>query len=95
MIGGSLVTLVVAFGFCPKILGGGGDLRMMVLLFNECSLSGRDTQPQLAVLKKIELFALPDMGMQKLCDNEPPGETSLTDIWFSGLLQFSEYSTCL
>ena len=28
--------------FCPKILGGGGDLRIIVLLKNEISLSGGD-----------------------------------------------------
>ena len=28
--------------FCPKILGGGGDLRIIVLLKNECSFSGGD-----------------------------------------------------
>ena len=33
------VTLVVAFGVCPKILGGSRDLQMMVLLEIECSLS--------------------------------------------------------
>ena len=37
-----LSLLVVAFGFCPKIVGGGGDLQMMVLVKNECSLSGGD-----------------------------------------------------
>ena len=26
--------------FCPQILGGGGDLRIIVLLKNECSFSG-------------------------------------------------------
>ena len=37
--------------FCPKILGGGGDLRIIILLKNECSFSGgdmrggEDTQP--------------------------------------------------
>ena len=28
--------------FCPKILGGGGDLQIIVLLKNECSFSGGD-----------------------------------------------------
>ena len=31
---------MVAFGFLPHNLRGGGDLQMMVLLKNECSLSG-------------------------------------------------------
>ena len=46
-------------------MGGGGDLQMMVLLENECSLSSVvdhiwwDTQTLLAVFKKkIKLFAL-------------------------------------
>ena len=28
--------------FCPKILGGGGDLWIIILLKNECSFSGGD-----------------------------------------------------
>ena len=28
--------------FCPKILGGGRDLRIIILLKNECSFSGGD-----------------------------------------------------
>ena len=28
--------------FCPKILGGGGDLRIIIFLKNECSFSGGD-----------------------------------------------------
>ena len=28
--------------FCPKILGGGGDLRIIVLLKIKCSFSGGD-----------------------------------------------------
>ena len=54
---------------------------MMVLIENECSLSGGDTQPLLAV-KKIKLFALSGGGGPKTlgtspctCVNEPPGET--------------------
>ena len=34
-------TLVVAFG--PKILGGGGDLQMLQMLFYDCRLNGGDT----------------------------------------------------
>ena len=30
LFGGSLVTLVVAFGFFPKTLEGGGDLQMVL-----------------------------------------------------------------
>ena len=37
------VTLVVAFGFLPKILGDGGDLQIVILLEKECSFSGADT----------------------------------------------------
>ena len=33
---------MVAFGFYPKILGGGGDLQIIVLPKNECSFSGGD-----------------------------------------------------
>ena len=50
--------------FCPKILGGGGDLRIIVLLKNECSFSGGDmwgggdTQPLQDGKKKFELCAL-------------------------------------
>ena len=36
------VTLVVAFGFCPKILGGGGDLQNVILLEKECIFSSAD-----------------------------------------------------
>ena len=35
----SLVTIVVALAFWPKILGGGRDIGMMLLLFYKCSLS--------------------------------------------------------
>ena len=50
--------------FCPKILGGGGDLRIIVLLKNECSFSGDDmwgggdTQPLHDGKKIFELCAL-------------------------------------
>ena len=37
------VTLVVAFGFfCPKIFGGGANLRIVILLEKECSFSAAD-----------------------------------------------------
>ena len=48
--------------FCPKILGGGGDLRIIVLLKNECSFSGGDmsgggdTQPLQDGKKKLLNF---------------------------------------
>ena len=51
---------MAAFGFYPKILGGGGDLQIVVLLKKECSFNGADnvrwwdTQTLLEV-KKIEL----------------------------------------
>ena len=50
--------------FCPKILGGGGDLRIIVLLKYECSFSGGDmrgggdTQPLQDGKKNFELCAL-------------------------------------
>ena len=50
--------------FCPKILGGGGDLRIIILLKNECSVSGGDmwgggdTQPLQDGKKNFELCAL-------------------------------------
>ena len=37
------VTLVVAFGFCPKILGGGRDLQIILLSFYECRFDDGDT----------------------------------------------------
>ena len=37
------VTLVVLLDFCPKILEGGRDLQIMVLLKKECSFSGADS----------------------------------------------------
>ena len=52
--------------FCPNILGGGRDLRMMFLLINECSFSGGDTQTLLVVLLKVELYALPGSGDARL-----------------------------
>ena len=33
---------MVTFGFCLKILGGGRDLQILVLLEKECSFSGAD-----------------------------------------------------
>ena len=38
------VTLVVAFGFSPEILGGGRGSVNGALIFYECSLSGVDIQ---------------------------------------------------
>ena len=37
------VILVVAFGFCPKMLGGVRDLRSILLSFYECRFSGGNT----------------------------------------------------
>ena len=64
---------------------------MMVLLDNECSLSGRtiithrDTQPLLAVKNSFKLFALlcggnaRNLGVDSsACANVPPGETFTT-----------------
>ena len=57
--------------FCPKILGGGGDLRIIILLKNECSFSdaamwgGGDTQALQDGKKKIELCALRGGGDTK------------------------------
>ena len=36
------MTSVVAFSFLPKILGGGVDLPIVILLEKECSFSGTD-----------------------------------------------------
>ena len=38
------VTLMVAFGFFPKMLRGGGDLRMILLLLYACNLNSVDNQ---------------------------------------------------
>ena len=54
--------------FCLKILGGGGDLRMIVLLKNECSFSGGDmlgggdTQPLQDGKKKLSFVHLEVVG---------------------------------
>ena len=47
--------LVDAFSVCPKILGSSGDLQMMVLLKNECSLSccGSGKTQNLLVVKNL------------------------------------------
>ena len=48
--------------FCPKILGGGGDLGIIILLKDECCFSssdmwsGKDTQPLQDSKKKILNF---------------------------------------
>ena len=50
--GSCRVTLVVAFGFWPKILGCGGDLWMNgTLSFYECRLSGGDYSEVVETLK--------------------------------------------
>ena len=54
--------------FCPKILGGAGDLRIIILLKNEWSFSGGDmwgggdTQKLQDGKKKFELWALTGGG---------------------------------
>ena len=54
--------------FCPKILGGGGDLRIIVLLKNECSFSGGDmwgggdTQPLQDGKKNLNFVHLEVVG---------------------------------
>ena len=53
------ITLLLTF--CPKILGGGGDLRMMVFLENECKVMGiiigdRDTQCMSCQLEFNQLY---------------------------------------
>ena len=53
IIGGSLESPLWLFlAFCPKNLGGGGDLRMMILLENKYSLSDGD----LFAVKKVNLL---------------------------------------
>ena len=87
--------------FRPKVLGGGGDLRMMVLLKNECILSCGDTQPLLSV-KKFELFALSTSGDAKTLNAstfltgklknsklEVPNQSKIRDIWQPNLDQCS------
>ena len=54
--------------FCPKVLGGGGDLRIIVLLKNECSFSGGDmwgggdTQPLQDCKKNLNFVHLEVVG---------------------------------
>ena len=85
------VTLVVAFGFCPKILTGGRDLQMIVLLKNPCSLSGRDNHRwwwhsnPTYYLKKSNFFHSQVAGTQKLwaqalalTPSKPHGKISTT-----------------
>ena len=57
---------MVAFGFLAQILGGGGDLRIMTLLKNECSLSGWDTQILLAALENSTFMHSQAVAKQKL-----------------------------
>ena len=61
---------MVAFGLYPKILGGGGDLWIIFLLENECSLSGVDNHRWWghSNLKKKKLYALSGSGHIKLCN---------------------------
>ena len=51
------VILVVAFGFSPKILGRGGDLRMVLLLLFECSLSKWEHSNTTCCKKFFKMFA--------------------------------------
>ena len=69
---------MVTIGFLPQNFGGGGDLRMMVLLTNECSLS-RGT-----IIGGWDTLPLRWLGWKKFAHkpshpsthaNEPPGET--------------------
>ena len=54
--------------FCPKILGGGRDLRIIILLKNKCSFSGGDmwgggdTQPLQDGKKKLNFVHLEVVG---------------------------------
>ena len=58
--------------FCLKILGGGGDLQIIILLKNESSCSsidmwgGRDTQPLQDGKKKLNFVHLEVVVTQKL-----------------------------
>ena len=55
------VTLVVVFGFCPRILGGGCDLRMLFCHYVGWVIGtlrgGYDTQTLSAVIKNIWTFS--------------------------------------
>ena len=71
------VTLVVAFGLCPKFWGG-KDLWMTVLLENECSFNGRDNHrwwkystPTSSLKKILNFMHSQVMGTQKLWVQAP------------------------
>ena len=56
---------MVAFGFLLQNLGVGRDLRIIILLNNECSLSGVDTQT-LPAGKKINFVHSQTVGLQNM-----------------------------
>ena len=64
---------MVLLAFSPKILGGGGDLQIVILLKNECSLSDGDNvrwwghQTPL-VGKKLNFMHSQAVEMQNPCD---------------------------
>ena len=64
---------MVLLAFSPKILGGGGDLQIVILLKNECSLSGGDNVrwwgcQTLLVGKKLNFMHSRAVEMQKPCN---------------------------
>ena len=97
------VTLVIAFGLSPKILGGDGDLQMLFHQY-DCRLSGGDTERWWghkalpAVIEKIWTFSIAGGGDTKTsrlhpCVSsrhlapEPPGETFTNNFVY--LVRFS------
>ena len=70
--------------FCPRILEGGKDLRIIFFLENECSLSSVDNHWWWTLLagKKIEHYALSSSGdapsTSASTPYEPPGGTFTT-----------------
>ena len=68
------VTLVVAFGFCPKILGGGEGLWLVILLKKECNFSSADNvrwwgySNTARWLKKLNFWHSQAVGMLELSD---------------------------
>ena len=96
IFGGSCrVTLVVAFSFCPKILGGGADPWMVLYFFILwMQVEWWDTWTTLAVIEFIWTFCTHRQRGRghRSCTQESPCETFTFNLFFFSLTVSNTWS---